>query len=120
MRKNKWFSEKAKTEGKTVAFNALIYFLLITVGFVYLYPLIYMVVTSLMTTEDLINPTITWVPTKLDMSNFEMVWSVLDYPTSLVTSIVFSVVCALLQTMSCALMGYAMARFNVPLKNCGL
>lgn len=116
MRKNKLMSEQRKTEVKSTALHGVIYFLLITIGFVYLYPLIYMVVTSLMTTEDLINPTIMWVPTKLDLSNFEMVWDVLDYPTSLVTSIVFSVICALLQTMSCALMGYAMARFNVPLK----
>lgn len=116
MRKNKFISEQRKTEIKTTALHGMIYFLLITIGFVYLYPLIYMVVTSLMTTEDLVNPTIMWVPTKLDLSNFQMVWDVLDYPTSLITSIVFSVICALLQTMSCALMGYAMARFNVPLK----
>lgn len=116
MLKNKLFSEKRKTQGKTVALHGVIYFLLICIGFVYLYPLIYMIVTSFMTTEDLINPTIMWVPTKVDFANFQMVWGVLDYPTSLVTSIVFSVVCALLQTIACALMGYALARFNVPLK----
>ena len=107
---------KAKAEGKNMAINTVIYFLLITIGFVYLYPLIYMIITSLMTTEDLINPTIMWVPTKIDFSNFEMVWGVLEYPTSLVTSIVFSVICALVQTVCCALMGYALARFEVPLK----
>ncbi len=96
--------------------NALTYFLLIAIGFVFLYPLLYMVVTSLMSTEDLINPTIAWVPTKIDLSNFEMVWSVMDYPNSLATSVVFSLVCAVLQTMSCALMGYALARFRVPFK----
>lgn len=113
---SKKFQGKAKAEGKNMALNTVIYFLLITIGFVYLYPLIYMIVTSLMTTEDLINPTIMWVPTKIDFSNFEMVWGVLEYPTSLVTSIVFSVICALLQTVCCALMGYALARFEVPLK----
>lgn len=97
--------------------NALTYFLLICIGLVFLYPLLYMVVTSLMSTEDLINPTIAWVPTKVDMSSFQMVWSVMDYPNSLATSVVFSLVCAVLQTVSCALMGYALARFRVPLKN---
>lgn len=112
----KKFKAKAQAEGKNVALNAVIYFLLICIGFVYLYPFLYMIVTALMTTEDLINPTIMWVPTKLDLSNFEMVWGVLDYPTSLMTSIIFSVICALLQTICCALMGYALARFNVPFK----
>ncbi|MBQ8804047.1 MAG: carbohydrate ABC transporter permease [Tyzzerella sp.] len=112
----KKFKAKAQAEGKNIVLNAVIYFLLICIGFVYLYPFLYMIVTSLMTTEDLINPTIMWVPTKLDLSNFEMVWGVLDYPTSLLTSIIFSVICALLQTICCALMGYALARFNVPFK----
>ncbi len=96
--------------------NALTYFLLICFGFVFLFPLLYMVVTSLMSTEDLINPTIAWIPTKLDFSNFKMVWDVMDYPTSLTTSVVFSLVCAVVQTISCALMGYALARFRVPFK----
>ena len=96
--------------------NTVVYFLLICIGIVYLYPLLYMVVTSLMCEEDLINPTISWVPTRLDLSNFQMVWSVLDYPTSLGVSVVFSLVCSVLQTASCALMGYALARFRVPLK----
>ena len=96
--------------------NALTYFLLISIGFVFLYPLLYMVVTSLMSTEDLINPTVAWVPTRVDFSNFKMVWSVMDYPSSLVTSVIFSLVCAVMQTISCALMGYALARLRVPFK----
>ena len=108
--------ETIKQRAAGIGANALVYFLLICIGFVFLYPLLYMVVTSLMCTEDLVNPTISWVPTKLDLSNFEMVWSVLDYPTSLGISVLFSLTCAVLQTMSCALMGYALARFRVPFK----
>lgn len=116
MDKIKKWKEKVKQSAKSIGVNAIVYFLLISIGFVFLYPLLYMVVTSLMCTEDLINPTISWVPTKLDLSNFEMVWSVLDYPASLGVSVGFSVACAVLQTISCALMGYAMARFRVPFK----
>ena len=106
--------ETIKQRAKSIGVDTVMYFLLICIGFVFLYPLLYMVVTSLMCTEDLVNPTISWVPTKLDLSNFQMAWSVLDYPTSLGVSVVFSVICAVLQTVSCALMGYALARFNVP------
>ena len=106
--------EILKQRAQGIGGTTIIYFLLICIGIVYLYPLLYMVVTSLMSTEDLINPTISWVPTKLELSNFQMVWSVLDYPKSLAISVVFSVVCAVLQTASCALMGYALARFRVP------
>ena len=108
--------ETLKQQATNAGTNAVVYFLLICIGFVFLYPLLYMLVTSLMCTEDLINPTISWVPTRLDLSNFEMVWSVLDYPTSLGVSVAFSLVCAVLQTVSCALMGYALARFHIPWK----
>ena len=47
-----------------------IYLLLLDFGFVYIYPVIYMVLVSLMPTSDLINPTIHWVPTHLDFENF--------------------------------------------------
>lgn len=116
MGKRKNRKETILQHSKRIGANTVVYFLLICIGFVFLYPLLYMVVTSLMSTEDLINPTISWVPTRVDLSNFQMVWSVLDYPTSLGVSVVFSVVCAVLQTVSCALMGYALARFNVPCK----
>lgn len=116
MGKIKHSKESLKQRATNVGADALSYFLLIAIGFVFLYPLLYMVVTSLMSTEDLINPTIAWVPTRVDLSNFEMVWSVMDYPASLTTSVVFSLVCAVLQTVSCALMGYALARFRVPFK----
>ena len=112
----KYRKETLKQRATNVGANTVVYFLLICIGFVFLYPLLYMLVTSLMCTEDLINPTISWVPTRLDLSNFEMVWSVLDYPTSLGISVSFSLVCAVLQTVSCALMGYALARFHVPWK----
>ena len=51
---------KARTQAhtKSILTNLAVYFLLIGIGFVFLYPLLYMIITSLMTTEDLINPNI--------------------------------------------------------------
>ena len=116
MDKHKNRREILKRQAQGIGVHTLLYFLLICIGFVYLYPVLYMLVTSLMSTEDLVNPTISWVPTGVDLSNFKMAWSVLDYTESLGISVTFSLVCAVLQTVSCALMGYALARFHVPLK----
>lgn len=117
MRNKVFLKSQLKKTAKTVGINSIFYFLLITVGFVFLYPLLYMVITAFMTTEDLINPTIMWVPTKLALTNFTMVWEALEYPKALLTSIIFVTICAFFQTLSCALMGYALAKFDVPLKN---
>lgn len=101
---------------RSVAGKVVIYFLLIGIGFVYLYPILYMVLTSLMPTSDLINPTIQWIPTYLDLSNFGQVFRVLQYPSSFMTTVLLAGVSAVFQTLCCALMGYGLARYPVPLK----
>lgn len=96
--------------------KGLLYFLLIDIGFVYLYPLIYMVTVSLMPPSDLVNPTIKWIPTHLDLSNFGQVIETLNYGETLTNTLIMAVVASLLQIVSCSLAGYALARCNVPLK----
>lgn len=94
----------------------LIYGLLIGVGFVYVYPLIYMITTSLMPPTDLVDPTVGWLPTQLYFGNFVQAFHVLDYPKSLLISLVSSAGPAILQTMSTAIIAYGLARFEFPLK----
>ncbi|MEW5987892.1 MAG: carbohydrate ABC transporter permease, partial [Chloroflexota bacterium] len=52
-----------------LVFNILLYTLLIAIGFVYLYPLLFMFVTSLKSPEDLLNPMVQWVPTEFYAGN---------------------------------------------------
>lgn len=93
-----------------------IYLLLLDFGFVYIYPVIYMVLVSLMPTSDLINPTIQWVPTYLDFENFKQVYTALDYGATFTNTVIIAGTASLLQTLSCALAGYGLAKFQVPLK----
>lgn len=93
-----------------------IYVLLLDFGFVYIYPIIYMLLVSLMPTSDLINPTIQWVPTHLDFENFKQVFSTLEYPVTFTNTVVLTGVASILQTLTCALAGYGLAKFRVPLK----
>lgn len=96
--------------------KAIIILLLIDIGFVYLYPIIYMVSTALMPTSDLVNPTVNWVPTYLDFSNFANVFKTLEYPKTFLNTVILAGAASILQTMSCAMAGYALARFRVPFK----
>ncbi len=98
-------------------FNALLYLLLIAIGFVYLYPLLFMFVTSLKSPEDLLNPMVQWVPTQVYLGNYVKAYRVLNYPTTLWTSVMISVVPSLLQTAVCALVGYGLARYRFWGKN---
>ncbi len=98
-------------------FTVLLYTLLIAIGFVYLYPLLFMFVTSMKSPDDLLNPMVQWIPTQLFTGNYEKAFRVLDYPNTLKSSILISLVPSLIQTAVCSLVGYGLARYRFWGKN---
>lgn len=100
-----------------LVFNVLLYMLLIAIGFVYLYPLLFMFVTSLKSPGDLLNPMVQWIPTEFYSGNYLKAYRVLDYPSKLASSIIISVVPSIFQTIVCSLVGYGLARYRFRGKN---
>src|SRR5690606_16219161 len=97
-------------------FKFIIYFLLIIVGFVYVYPLLVMGSFSLMSLEDLVNPMVSQIPTELYFQNYADAWRALDYVKVFFQSLVVTLIPALIQTFVASLIGYGFARFEFPLK----
>jgi multiple sugar transport system permease protein len=97
--------------------KTVVYVLLVSIGFVYLYPILYMVSQSFKSLQDLLDPTVLWIPKGLHWDNFELSWHVLDYPKSFITSILCSALPALAQAFTCALVGYGFAKFEFWGKN---
>jgi multiple sugar transport system permease protein len=93
-------------------FSLALYALLIAIGFVYLQPLLFMFVTSIKSPGDLLNPMVQWVPTELFAGNYEKAYQVLNYPQSLLSSILISVIPSLLQTAIASIIGYGLARYS--------
>jgi len=93
--------------------KASIYLLLIIVGFVYLFPLMKMFAYSIKDLEDLVNPTVQWIPTKIYLDNYRISFMVLNYGVTLIFSLLVTLVPALFQTITTSLMGYALAKFKV-------
>ncbi len=100
-----------------VIFTIILYMLLIAIGFVYLYPLLFMFVTSMKSPSDLLNPMVQWVPTELFLGNYTKAFQVLNYPTTLMNSIVVSLVPSLIQAAVCSVVGYGLARYRFWGKN---
>lgn len=98
-------------------FVVLVYALLVAIGFVYLYPLLFMLVTSLKSPADLLNPMVQWVPTELYFGNYVRAFRVLNYPSTLLASVLVSVVPSVLQTIVCSVVGYGLARYRFPGKS---
>jgi len=102
---------------RKIATKFVLYFILISIGYAYLYPLLYMVTTSFMTVEDLVNPTVSWIPTRLTLENFIKSWNVLEASKTLINSVYLSAVPSILQTLVTALIAYGLSRFKFPFKN---
>ncbi|HWR65781.1 MAG TPA: carbohydrate ABC transporter permease [Bellilinea sp.] len=90
----------------------LLYLLLFAIGFVYLYPLLFMFVTSMKSPTDLLNPMVQWVPTEFYTGNYAKSFLVLNYMEALASSVSVSLVPSVIQAAVCSLIGYGLARYN--------
>lgn len=99
-----------------LVYRTFVYILLITVSYVFLYPLIKMFSMALMSKADIINPEVQWIPKSLSFENIKVAIKVLDVPKTLINSFWLSALLAIAQTIVSALTGYAFAQFNFKLK----
>lgn len=97
-------------------YRVILYLVLIEVAYIYVNPILYMMTTMVKSLNDLIDPTVIWVPKEIYWGHLKTAWNALDYPTSFGISLLLSSVSTLFQVVMCALAGYAFARLNFPLK----
>lgn len=97
---------------RTVIVRAAFYFLLATLSFVFLYPFIKMITQSLMTENDLINITVKWLPSKLMWQNYKQAYELMWYDKFIWNSVIIALAATLGHVFSCALTGYAFARYK--------
>lgn len=95
-------------------FRAVIIFGL---SFVILYPILYMISTSIRPQSEMNDPSIMWIPKTIRLENFVEVWKATNYPSTLWNTLVLNVVSSVLQVGTCALTGYGFARFKFKGKN---
>ena len=92
----------------------VIYALLICIGFIYIYPILYMVSQSFMTLDDLLDSSINWIPSKLNLDNYKQAAQSMDFWKSFGQSIIIAGVPTLCNLLSCSVIGYGLARFEFP------
>ena len=102
-----------------------IYVILGVMSFAFLYPFVHMLLKSIQAPEDVLNPAVGLLPTRLYGGNMAKALKVLAlFPYrnnagelqmgTLFTSILYSGLPTLLQVVSCALVGYGLAKFKFP------
>ena len=81
-------------------------------SFVILYPILYMISTSLRPQVEMNDPSIMWIPKTVRFENFVEVWKAIEYPQALWNTLVLNIISSVLQVGTCALTGYGFARFK--------
>ena len=88
------------------------FFLLSSMVFVILYPLLYMCSMAFRQVNDVLDPTIVWIPRNFTLENFAAVIDFTGYWKALTNTVFVSGVCSVLQLLVCSLTGYGLARFK--------
>lgn len=103
----------SRGEGGIVRLTAM-YALLAGISFIFLYPLLQMIANSFMSLEDLIDPTVIWLPSKLVFGNYQKAIEVLNYWKVLRVSITVALWPTIIGVASSAVIGYGFARHDFP------
>lgn len=103
-------------ERRGIILNLVVYVLLISIAFIFVYPVLYMLSTSLMPKEDLLDTSAKWIPSVLTVKNYADAIATMDYWNSLFKNFLIAFFPTLAQVMVCSMAGYGMARFNFPLR----
>ncbi len=99
------------------AYSVFRIIILLAIGFVILYPLLYMISTSLRSRASFMNSVRVWLPEKLDaLTNYRVAIKALHYKDGLISSLKYEIVSAVLEIISCAVAAYGFARFKFPFK----
>ena len=97
---------------RTAVLRFAFYFLLCALSFIFLYPFISMITKSLMTDDDLYNITVKWLPSQPMWSNYDIAFRRMRFRAYVWNNILVGCTATLGHMFSCALTGYAFARYR--------
>ena len=87
-------------------------FILCGLSFIIMYPLLYMLSMSFRVPADIADPSVIWIPRNFTIQNVIDAIRFMDYENSLKNTFLLCIVSSCLQIISCALVGYGLARFS--------
>ena len=97
-------------------YNIIVYIILIDLAFVFLYPFIYMLVTSFKSYNDITDITVKWYPRELSPQNWKTAFETLALPRTFFNSVFVSLFSTAGHLIACSFVAYGFARYKFPLK----
>lgn len=105
-----------KEVNEGLLFKLFLYTIFIATSYIYLNPIMKMIVNMVMSEKDLIDPTVTWIPSELYWGHIVNALESLNYLQAFSISLLVAGSSAVFHVLSCGLAGYALARLDFPFK----
>ena len=113
--------EISKTKAKNSLLKGFVsifrWVFLLSVGYIILYPLFAMIAFSVMTQEDIVDTSVTWLSKAPSFASYKTAWNILEYPKSFLSTVLVHGISAALEIFSCAIAAYGFSRFEFKGKN---
>lgn len=111
-------THKLQKKSMSILYSIFRLVILLSIGFIIIYPLIYTIVTSLQSKYAFLNSTRVWIPTEFAIAeNYAAAFDAMEYMSSLWSTFKNELISAAIEIASCALVAYGLARFNFKMKN---
>ena len=89
---------------------------LIAASYVLLFPLFFMISSSLKSASDFVDPTVAWIPKHIALDNYAKALEALNFLPTIWNTVLYELVSAGIEICSCAVAAYGLARFRFPEK----
>ncbi len=107
---------QVKRKSISVLFSLFRLVILTSIAYVVIYPLLYMIVTSLRTADSFSDPDIVWVLKELTYDNFKDAFTSINFMTSLKNTVSIQIISAVIEIFACSIVAYGLSRFNFKFK----
>lgn len=85
---------------------------LLSISYILLYPMLYMLSSAFRAPEDFIDPTVVWVSKNFSVKNFVIAFKALDYLKTFWSTFKIEIVSAFIEIVMCSITAYGLARFD--------
>ena len=97
---------------QTVVIKIFRFIFLLGIAYIVLFPFFSKIAGSFMAPEDFIDVTVRLVPKNFTLDIYKAIWTDLDYLEALINTTLISLLLALLQTFTCCVIAYGLAKYK--------
>ena len=105
-------SKKAATRSKSFLYSLFRLALLIAIGYLVIYPVIYMISSSVKTPAGYLDRSVIYIPKEITFKYYKIAAQTIDYWNAFKSTLLYECVSAAIEILMCSFIAYGMARFK--------